>query len=132
LELSPKALQVLAMICRISSGQTPQSKIEISQRFRSRPPKPACPATLAFAVLSKSDGAMQDSGNIEAKYANYFQIGHNAIEFVIECGQFYADETIPSIHTRIITSPSYVKELVELLQKSLAEHQEQFGPVRDV
>jgi hypothetical protein len=73
---------------------------------------------------------MHDSKSIEGKYANYFQIGNNLLEFVIDFGQLYGDETVPLLHTRIILSPSYAKELFDLLQKSLEEYQAQFGPVR--
>jgi hypothetical protein len=74
---------------------------------------------------------MRNGESIEAKYANYFQIGQNAVEFVLEFGQLYGDETAPLLHTRIITSPSYAKNLLTLLQHALAEHEGQFGPVRD-
>jgi hypothetical protein len=88
---------------------------------------------VAVAVLSPSIGdAMQGSEPIEAKYANYFQVGQNAMEFIIELGQLYSDETIPFLHTRIITTPTYAKKLVKLLEESLAHHEEQFGIIRDV
>jgi Protein of unknown function (DUF3467) len=93
--------------------------------------KAAPPRTMVVALLSKTDTAMPDSESIEGKYANYFQIGNNAIEFVIDFGQLYAGETVPRLHTRIITSPFYIRELLELLQQSLEEYQAQFGPVRD-
>lgn len=75
---------------------------------------------------------MQGSEPIEAKYANYFQAGQNAMEFIIEFGQLYSDEAIPFLHTRIITSPTYAKKLVKLLEESLAQHEVQFGNIRDV
>jgi hypothetical protein len=75
---------------------------------------------------------MQSSENLEGKYANYFQIGQNAIELVIEFGQLYADETVPLLHTRIVTSPSYAKKLLKLLTEALAEHEIQYGPTREV
>ena len=73
---------------------------------------------------------MQDSESTVGKYANYFQIGQNAIEFVLEFGQLYSDQTFPLLHTRIITSPSYAKDLIELLLEALAEHETQYGPIR--
>jgi hypothetical protein len=87
---------------------------------------------MAVAVLSSTATVMQNSESIEAKYANYFQIGQNAIEFVVEFGQLYSDETLPLLHTRIVTNPSYAKTLLTLLQEALAEHEAQFGPVRDM
>lgn len=73
---------------------------------------------------------MQSPETIEARYANYFQAGQNAMEFIIEFGQLYSDETIPFLHTRIITSPTYAKKLVKLLEESLAHHEAQFGTIR--
>jgi hypothetical protein len=73
---------------------------------------------------------MQDSESIEGKYANYFQIGHNAIEFIVDFGQLYSDDTDPLLHTRIITSPSYAINLLKLLTEALAEHEVHYGPSR--
>ena len=73
---------------------------------------------------------MQDSESIEGKYANYFQIGHNAVEFIVEFGQLYSDDTAPLLHTRIITSPSYAINLLKLLTEALAEHEVHYGPSR--
>jgi hypothetical protein len=70
---------------------------------------------------------MQNPESIEGRYANYFQIGQNAIEFVVEFGQLYSDQTLPLLHTRIITSPSYARALSKLLDQALAEHEEQYG-----
>ena len=73
---------------------------------------------------------MQESESIEGKYANYFQIGHNAVEFIVEFGQLYSDDTAPLLHTRIITSPSYAINLLKLLTEALAEHEVHYGPSR--
>lgn len=88
-------------------------------------------SAMEVAVLSNGR-TMQDSKAIEGQYANYFQVGQNAIEFLIEFGQLYEGEVNPKFHTRIITSPEYAKELRDLLQKSLAEYEARFGPVREV
>jgi len=74
---------------------------------------------------------MRNSESIEGKYANYFQIGQNATEFVFEFGQLYSDEAIPLLHTRIVTSPSYAKELLILLETALAEYELHHGPASD-
>lgn len=73
----------------------------------------------------------QDShpGDLEGKYANYFQIGHNAFEFLIDFGQMYSDGRQEQIHTRIVTGPSYAKEFLELLEQSIEQYEEQFGPI---
>jgi hypothetical protein len=74
-------------------------------------------------------GQVSGEGTIEGKYANYFQIGHNAFEFLIDFGQLYSDERKEQFHTRIITGPSYAKELLELLENSVERYEEAFGPI---
>jgi hypothetical protein len=66
----------------------------------------------------------------KGSYANYFEIGHTAFEFVLDFGEAYAGSEPPPCHTRIVTSPVYVLALLDLLQKSVADFQSQFGPIR--
>ncbi|MBV9759623.1 MAG: DUF3467 domain-containing protein [Acidobacteriaceae bacterium] len=73
---------------------------------------------------------MHDSEGLEGRYANYFQLGQNAMEFIIEFGQLYESEGKPLLHTRIVTSPGYVNQLLELLLESLADYEARFGRVR--
>lgn len=54
-------------------------------------------------------------------YANFFRVGHNAYEVIIEFGQLYQTEDAPRMHTRIITSLPYARELLRTLQESLQE-----------
>jgi hypothetical protein len=63
------------------------------------------------------------------KYANYFQIGHNAFEVVIDFGQAYSEGEQEEFHTRIITSPSYAKELLTVLSKALKEYEQTYGSI---
>jgi Protein of unknown function (DUF3467) len=63
----------------------------------------------------------------EGRYANYFQVGHNAFELIIDCGQCYADNEAPHVHTRIITSPAYGKALLKTLRDSLEEYEKNYG-----
>jgi hypothetical protein len=60
-------------------------------------------------------------------YANYFEIGHTAFEFVIDCGENYAGNG--TCHTRIVTSPAYARALLDTLTKSLDEYAQRFGAV---
>jgi hypothetical protein len=62
-----------------------------------------------------------------AKYANYFHVGHNAFEVMLEFGQHYEDESKPQMHTRIVTAPAYAEALCDLLRKALAEYKKTFG-----
>ena len=63
---------------------------------------------------------------IEGRYSNYFLVGHNAFEFVIDFGQMYTGMQ-ECIHTRIITTPTYAKELLKTLREALDEYERQFG-----
>jgi hypothetical protein len=65
----------------------------------------------------------------EGRYANYFKIGYNAFELIIDCGQCYADKKTPQLHTRIITSPGYGKALLNTLRVSLDEYEKCYGRV---
>jgi Protein of unknown function (DUF3467) len=58
----------------------------------------------------------------EGRYANFFQVGHNEFEFLIEFGQ--QDR---GIHTRIYVSPQYAHVLSELLVETLRQHELDFG-----
>ena len=57
----------------------------------------------------------------EGRYANFFQIGHNEFEFLIEFGQQDL-----GIHTRIYVSPQYARVLRDLLVEALYQHELEF------
>jgi hypothetical protein len=59
---------------------------------------------------------------LEGKYANYFEVGRNAFEFILDFGQFYSEDQEANLHTRIVTSPAYAKALLDILRESLGEH----------
>lgn len=63
----------------------------------------------------------------EGKYANYFQVGHNELEFVVDFGQSFSDGREENFHTRIVTSPSYAKELLRVLEDSISQYESMFG-----
>ena len=76
----------------------------------------------------------KDSGNDGkrvGRYANYFEIGHNAFEFVIDFGQLYIGETEARIHTRIVTSPVYAKKLAEILHDAISQYEQDHGRISD-
>lgn len=75
---------------------------------------------------------MSDSpgGDPEGRYANYFRIGFNAYEFVIDFGQEYAPGS-ERIHTRIVTSAPLARNLSETLEKSLRDFDSRFGPAKE-
>jgi hypothetical protein len=59
-------------------------------------------------------------------YANYFEVGHTAFEFVIDFGQSYTGQRVPC-HTRIVTSPTYAQALLVTLTKAVGDYQAEFG-----
>jgi hypothetical protein len=66
----------------------------------------------------------------EGRYANFFQVGHNAFEFVVDFGQLYTEGGAGQTHTRIILGPHYAKELAETLLAAVAEYEKHFGCIR--
>lgn len=69
------------------------------------------------------------SDKLEGRYANYFKIGHNAFELIIDCGQCYADNEEPHIHTRIITSPGYGKAMLKTLHDCINQYEKAYGRI---
>jgi hypothetical protein len=70
-----------------------------------------------------------DVGQPEGRYANYFKIGHNAFEFLLDFGQFYSETNRAQLHTRIVTSPIYAKALLEVLRESVDRYEQVFGDI---
>jgi hypothetical protein len=67
---------------------------------------------------------------IERKYANYFEIGHNSYEFLFDFGQQYADGKREQMHTRMVASPLYAKELLQVLKDSIEQYEQKFGEIK--
>ncbi len=61
----------------------------------------------------------------EGRYANYFQIGQNASEFLIEFGQQQGGESV--FHTRIYISAQQARVLADLMTSTLEQHERIFG-----
>ena len=72
-----------------------------------------------------------DSGKLEGRYANYFKVGHNAFEFVLDFGQLYPENGDAQLHTRIVTSPAYVRSLLETLRESVEQYEQTFGVIEE-
>ena len=65
------------------------------------------------------------TGPIEAKYANFFQVGFNDVEFLLEFGQDL--EGGPKIHTRVVLSPANVGSFLRLTTESWMSFEERYG-----
>lgn len=73
---------------------------------------------------------MRYKPEVEARYTNYFQVGHNSAEVILDCGCFYVEEAGPIIHTRIATTPVYAKALLDTLQDAIRTYERDFGEIR--
>lgn len=70
-----------------------------------------------------------DAGKPEGRYTNFFQVGYNAVEFLLDFGQYFDETKDGSIHTRIVTNPRYAKELLNVLQESVERYEKSFGSI---
>jgi hypothetical protein len=78
------------------------------------------------------DAQVKQPGPVEAKYSNFFEIGINALEFIIDFGQaFEGASEKPMVHTRIVTNPVHAQVLEALLNKVLAEYERKYGLDKD-
>lgn len=70
-----------------------------------------------------------DGEDLQGRYANYFVVGHNAVEFLFDFGQFYLGRDRGRLHTRIVTSPIYAKALLAILRESIDRYEQTFGAI---
>lgn len=66
---------------------------------------------------------------MEARYANYVEVGTGECEFVFVFGQWYGGDGEKALHTHIVTSPACARELRRLLDESIARYEGAFGPL---
>ena len=77
--------------------------------------------------MREESNKCQESNLLEGKYVNYFKVGHNAFEFIIDFGQSYEENPDPRMHTRIVTSPAYAKAFLETLHESIVRYERIFA-----
>ena len=80
-------------------------------------------------VMDNESKDVQDNGQPNGRYANYFTVGHNAFEFLFDFGQIHTHGRPAAAHTRIITTPVYAKSLLWLLQESIDQYEQLFGTI---
>ena len=73
--------------------------------------------------------ASRESQKLEGRYANYFKIGHNAFEFVIDFGQSYSRKDETELCVRIVTCPVYAKVFLKTLQDSIETFEATYGSI---
>ena len=74
--------------------------------------------------------AHKEGEKLEGRYANYFEVGYNAFEFVLDFGQLYSESNEVQFFTRIITNPISAKNLVEVLEESIAQYEQIHGIIK--
>jgi hypothetical protein len=71
----------------------------------------------------------RQTADATGRYSNFFKVGYNAFEVLLDFGQSYMDGDGESVHTRIVTSPAYAKALSELLIESLRYYEANYGQI---
>src|SRR6476661_4128330 len=66
----------------------------------------------------------------QGRFANAFKSGYNSEEVVMDFGQGYEGEGDVTFHTRIVTSPMYARQMIELLTQTLEDFEAAYGPSR--
>ena len=74
----------------------------------------------------------RDHQRLVAGYANYFEVGHNAFEFLIDFGQIDPQRGAILINSRLAVGPTHAKLLARLLARSVTEHEAEFGAIADI
>lgn len=77
--------------------------------------------------MSCGDTPVADDKAGLAQYANYFRIGFNAAEFVLDFCQAYQDGDEPTLVYRVVITPAGAEELHALIEGSLAEFRAGLG-----
>lgn len=83
----------------------------------------------AKILSNREQSDLQNNSPDHGRYANYFKIGHNAFEFLLDFGQSYAQDGNPPFHTRIVTTPVYAKTFLRILEGSISRYEELFGTI---
>ena len=72
--------------------------------------------------------ASDSDAGLEARYANYFKVGQNSTEFLLQFGQFHPGSDLVWI-TRVVISPVFAKELLNLMIDAVNVHESQYGAI---
>ena len=73
-----------------------------------------------------------DNGDLRETYANFFKVGYNSAEFLLDFGRrFEGEEAAGRIYQRVVTTPAHAKVLSRLLRKSVSEYEKRFGKIAE-
>jgi hypothetical protein len=67
-----------------------------------------------------------------AVYANYFEVGHNAFEFLIDFGQFQPEAGSVRMHSRIVSGPVHAKLLAQLVTQAISRFEAEHGEIAEL
>jgi hypothetical protein len=73
-----------------------------------------------------------DRPHIIAGYANYFEVGHNAFEFLIDFGQIDPQSGAIRINSRLAVGPTHAKLFARLIGGAVTQYETQYGVIADV
>jgi hypothetical protein len=65
----------------------------------------------------------------EGRYVNYFEVGHNAFEFIFDLGQYHPEQSAAQLHMRVVTGPVYAKLLSQMLSQAIEQHERDYGVI---
>jgi Protein of unknown function (DUF3467) len=65
----------------------------------------------------------------DAKYVNCLQIGNNAFEFLFDFGQTYSDDGENLYHTRLVATPVFASQIVEVLGAAIERYERLYGAI---
>lgn len=68
---------------------------------------------------------------MEGRYANTFKIGYNAVEFLIDFGQYQPDKEEEIFFFRVVTSPKYAKHLSNILKHVIDGYENKYNQIED-
>lgn len=78
-----------------------------------------------------SGDAHEDGSHLLGTYANFFNVGFNAFEFVLCFGQSYSGNQHEALCARIVTSPEYAKIFLNIMNASIKEYEVEYGAIPD-
>lgn len=71
----------------------------------------------------------RSAGDPEGRYADRFKIGYRSCVFILDFEQSFYEDEKEHAHTRIITSPEDLRSFLELLQKTMEQYEQIYGPI---
>lgn len=81
--------------------------------------------------MASDNASRRQNRALLADYANYFEVGHNAFEFLIDFGQIDPQSGDVNINSRIAVGPTHAKLFSRLMEGAVAQFEDEFGAIPD-